>query len=280
MAQLCHARSAFCRNRRAEKQMFAVRGVSKVFEGTGQVPLTALQHVDLDIGSGEFLTIIGPSGCGKTTLLNLLGGFLSPTTGLVLKGGREVTGPGPDRTMVFQEYALFPWLTVADNIAFGLRAKGIPKAELGQRVRHFLDLVGLAGFADAYPPQLSGGMRQRVSIARALAPDPDVVLMDEPFAALDSLTRDRLQEELLSIWARSRKTFVLITHNVEEAAFLSDRVVVMGARPGRIRSIIDIALPRPRLPEIRIRDPLFLDLKQRVSGLVRNVADPALAGVR
>jgi ABC-type nitrate/sulfonate/bicarbonate transport system ATPase subunit len=253
--------------------MFMVRGVSKVFERSGHAPLTVLQHIDLDIRPGEFLTIIGPSGCGKTTLLNLLGGFERPTTGAALKEGSEINGPGPDRTMVFQDYALFPWLSVADNVAFGLRAKGVPRDELGRHVARFLELVGLSGFASAYPSQLSGGMRQRVSIARALAPDPDVVLMDEPFAALDSLTRDKLQEELLSIWSQSRKTFVLITHNIEEAVFLSDRIVVMRSHPGRIRAILDIDLPRPRSPEIRIRDPLFLELKQRVSDLVREGSD-------
>lgn len=258
--------------------MFVVQGVSKVFEERGQ-HLPVLQRVDLDIRPGEFLTIIGPSGCGKTTLLNLLGGFIRPTTGSILKDGQEVTGPGPDRTMVFQDYALFPWLTVADNVAFGLRARGDAKTVLRQRVQHFLDLVGLVDFADAYPPQLSGGMRQRISIARALAPDPDVVLMDEPFAALDSITRDKLQEELLAIWNASRKTFVLITHNIEEAVFLSDRIVVMGARPGRIRSVLDISLPRPRLPAIRVRDPLFLELKQRVFDLVSDFTNPVLAGV-
>jgi NitT/TauT family transport system ATP-binding protein len=258
--------------------MFVLQGVSKVFEGSGQSRLAALQPLDLDIRPGEFLTIIGPSGCGKTTLLNLLGGFVRPTTGSVLKGGKEVTGPGPDRTMVFQDYALFPWLTVADNVAFGLRAKGVAKVERERRIQVLLDLVGLSVFANAYPPQLSGGMRQRVSIARALAPDPDVVLMDEPFAALDSLTRDRLQEELLSIWGRSRQTFVLITHNIEEAVFLSDRIVVMGPRPGRIRSILDIPLSRPRQPDTRVRDPLFLELKQRIFDLMRDVSEPASEG--
>jgi len=255
--------------------MFLVRGVSKVFERSGHPPLTVLQHIELDIRPGEFLTIIGPSGCGKTTLLNLLGGFERPTTGTALKEGSEIAGPGPDRTMVFQDYALFPWLNVADNVAFGLRAKGGAKDEIGRRVAHFLELVGLSGFANAYPSQLSGGMRQRVSIARALAPDPDVVLMDEPFAALDSLTRDKLQEELLSIWSQSRKTFVLITHNIEEAVFLSDRIVVMRSHPGRIRAIIDIDLPRPRPAEIRIRDPLFLEHKQRISDLVRDGSELA-----
>jgi NitT/TauT family transport system ATP-binding protein len=260
--------------------MFVLRDVSRSFEGRGQGRLPVLQHIDLDIRPGEFLSIIGPSGCGKTTLLNLIGGFLRSTSGSISKDGVEITGPGPDRTMVFQDYALFPWLTVADNVAFGLRAKGVAKQELGRQVEHFLSLIGLSGFADVYPPQLSGGMRQRVSIARALAPDPDVVLMDEPFAALDSMTRDRLQEELLAIWSKSQKTFVLITHNIEEAVFLSDRIVVMGARPGRIRAILDIALPRPRQPEIRIRDHAFLDLKQQVFDLVSDVSEPAFAGAR
>ncbi|MET0676110.1 MAG: ATP-binding cassette domain-containing protein, partial [Bradyrhizobium sp.] len=167
--------------------------------------------------------------------------------------------------------------TVADNVAFGLRAKGMAKSEVEARVQHLLDLVGLSSAADAYPPQLSGGMRQRVSIARALVPDPDVVLMDEPFAALDALTRDRLQEELLSIWSRSRKTFVLITHNVEEAVFLSDRIVVMGARPGRIRAIVDVAIPRPRSADIRKRDQLFLDRKHEILDLLGDPASSAKA---
>ncbi|MFQ3453219.1 ABC transporter ATP-binding protein [Bradyrhizobium sp. UFLA01-814] len=250
--------------------MFSVRGVSKHFEKRDGKPLSALQEIDLDIRAGEFLSIIGPSGCGKTTLLNLVAGFIKPTTGVVLKQGVEVRGPGPDRTMMFQDYALFPWLTVADNIAFGLGAQRLRREERDARVNHFISLVGLDGFDTAYPSQLSGGMRQRVSIARALAPDPDVVLMDEPFAALDSLTRDRLQEELLAIWSRARKTFLLITHNVEEAVFLSDRVIVMEARPGRIRSVIDVSIPRPRAPEIRVRDPLFLNLKHEVLDLLGN----------
>ncbi|KWV55251.1 hypothetical protein AS156_06090 [Bradyrhizobium macuxiense] len=255
--------------------MFSVRGVSKHFENRDRKPFSALQEIDLDIQAGEFLSIIGPSGCGKTTLLNLVAGFIKPTTGVVLKEGVEISGPGPDRTMMFQDYALFPWLTVADNIAFGLGAQKLRRKERDARVNHFISLVGLDGFDKAYPAQLSGGMRQRVSIARALAPDPDVVLMDEPFAALDSLTRDRLQEELLAIWSRTRKTFLLITHNVEEAVFLSDRVIVMESRPGRIRSVIDVAIPRPRFPEIRVRDPLFLNLKHEVLDLLGGVTRAA-----
>jgi NitT/TauT family transport system ATP-binding protein len=255
--------------------MFAVRGVSKDFEKSDGKLFPALQEINLDIRAGELVSIIGPSGCGKTTLLNLIAGFIKPTSGSVLKEGVEIAGPGPDRTMMFQDYALFPWLTIAGNIAFGLGAQKLSKAERDDRVRHFISLVGLDGFANAYPSQLSGGMRQRVSIARALVPDPDVVLMDEPFAALDSLTRDKLQEELLAIWSRSRKTFLLITHNVEEAIFLSDRVVVMESRPGRIRSIVDVAIPRPRSAEIRVRDALFLELKREILGLLGHVASTA-----
>lgn len=230
--------------------------------------MPALENIDLEIQAGEFVSIVGPSGCGKTTLLNLLGGFIKPTTGTVLKHGRAIEGPGADRTMMFQSYALFPWLTVRDNIAFGLAAKGLTKAERHVRAEYFIDLVGLSGFAGAYPSQLSGGMQQRVSIARALAPEPDAVLMDEPFAALDSLTRDKLQEELLRIWSRSHTTFVLITHNIDEAIYLSDRVMVMSSRPGRIRQVLEVPLARPRDPNIRIRHPVFLDLKQTVSDLL------------
>ena len=248
--------------------MFSVQRASKSFATTAGPMLSALQNVDLDIKAGEFISIVGPSGCGKTTLLNLLAGFTQPTSGAVLKHGRPIRGPGPDRTMMFQDYALFPWLTVRDNIAFGLGAKQLSKAARDERADHFIDLVGLSGFADAYPSQLSGGMRQRVSIARALAPEPDAVLMDEPFAALDSLTRDQLQEELLRIWSRCRTTFVLITHNIDEAIYLGDRVVVVSRRPGRIRAVLSVPLPRPRDARIRTRHPVFLDLKQQVADLL------------
>lgn len=248
--------------------MFSVKRASKSFATNAGPTLLALQNVDLEIRAGEFISIVGPSGCGKTTLLNLLAGFTPPTSGAVLKNGQPIHGPGPDRTMMFQDYALFPWLTVRDNIAFALGAKQLPKAERGQRADHFIEMVGLSGFGDAYPSQLSGGMRQRVSIARALAPEPDAVLMDEPFAALDSLTRDRMQVELLRIWSRCRTTFVLITHNIDEAIYLSDRVVVVSKRPGRIQAVLSVPLPRPREADIRIRHPVFLDLKQQVSDLL------------
>lgn len=250
--------------------MFSLQRVSMSFTANAGETLTALENIDLEIESGEFVSIVGPSGCGKTTFLNLLGGFTKPTAGAVLKNNRVIKAPGPDRTMMFQDYALFPWLTVRENIAFGLAAKGQTAAERSARADHFIALVGLTGFADAYPAQLSGGMRQRVSIARALAPEPDAVLMDEPFAALDSLTRDKLQEELLTIWSRRRTTLVLITHNIDEAIYLSDRVVVMSKRPGRIRAILPVPLPRPRDAKIRIRHPVFLDLKQNVSELLGN----------
>jgi NitT/TauT family transport system ATP-binding protein len=248
--------------------MFSLRHVSKSFSTSAGTALSALDNVDLDVQAGEFISLVGPSGCGKTTLLDLIAGFTHPTSGAILKNGASIDGPGPDRTMMFQDYALFPWLTVRANIAFGLAAKRLSKPERESRVDHFIALVGLSGFADAYPAQLSGGMRQRVSIARALAPEPDAVLMDEPFAALDSLTRDKLQEELLRIWSRAKTTFVLITHNIEEAIYLSDRVVVISNRPGRIRAVLPVPLPRPRDPQIRIRHPVFLDLKQQVSELL------------
>lgn len=260
--------------------MFAVRHVTHDFPVRAGADTRALDDVSLDVQPGEFLCIIGPSGCGKTTLLNMMAGFTRPTRGEVLYRGEAVEGPGPDRTVMFQDYGLFPWMSAAENIAFGLSARKLQGTDLKARVSRFVDMVRLTGFEARYPDQLSGGMRQRVSIARALAPDPDVVLMDEPFAALDSLTRDLLQEELLRIWSGSGKTFVLITHNIEEAVFLADRILVMRARPGRIKASIDIPLPRPRAPEIRTRDPAFLALKERVTRLLREEAPHDLPGVQ
>ncbi len=254
----------------------SIDDVSKTYAGARpNSAVRALSRVSLDVGEGEFLSIIGPSGCGKTTLLNMIAGFVTPSTGVVRRGAVAIAGPGPDRTMMFQDYALFPWLTVADNIAFGLRAKGLSRRERETAVARFVDLARLKGFEDRLPHELSGGMRQRVSVARALAPDPDIVLMDEPFAALDSLTRDALQEELLAIWERSGKTFVLVTHNIEEALFLSDRVVVMAPRPGRIQTIVEIPLPRPRSPDLRTRDPVFMALKQRLFDLLHDAPQPS-----
>jgi NitT/TauT family transport system ATP-binding protein len=248
----------------------AIRNVSKVFDGgSGHSQVVALDNVSGDIPQGEFLCIIGPSGCGKTTLLHTLAGFTQPSSGTVLVGDKPVTAPGPDRIVMFQEYGLFPWMTVAENISFGLEAKGLPRAERQQLVKRYVDLVHLTGFEGRYPQHISGGMKQRVSIARALAPDPAIVLMDEPFAALDSLTRDIMQEEILRIWGETNKTFVLITHNIDEAIFLGDRVLVMTHRPGRIKEILKIELPRPRDPSLRSTDRRFLEYREHLANSLR-----------
>jgi len=247
-----------------------IRNVSKVFEGGAAHPrVVALEGISCEIPQGEFFCIIGPSGCGKTTLLHALAGFTAPTSGEILSGGKPVAGPGPDRIVMFQEYGLFPWMTVAENIAFGLEAKGMGRSERDALVRRYVDLVHLTGFEHRYPQQISGGMKQRVSIARALAPDPQMVLMDEPFAALDSLTRDMMQEEILGIWGETRKTFVLITHNIDEAIFLGDRILVMTHRPGRIKEILPIDLPRPRDPALRSTDRRFAEYREHLANSLR-----------
>ncbi|MCY0929673.1 ABC transporter ATP-binding protein [Streptomyces sp. H27-H1] len=202
---------------------------------------TALDGIDLEIGSGEFVVVVGPSGCGKSTLLDLLGGLTPPTSGRILLDGKPVTGPGLDRGIVFQQYALLPWRTALGNIEFGLEATGVPRRQRASKAREFLDLVGLTGFEDRHPHELSGGMRQRVAIARSLAYDPDVLLMDEPFAALDAQTRESLQDELRRIWQRTGKTVVFITHGIEEAVYLGQRVAVITSRPGRIKEIVPVS---------------------------------------
>jgi NitT/TauT family transport system ATP-binding protein/sulfonate transport system ATP-binding protein len=209
-------------------------------------PVEALRNIDLKIARGEFVCLLGASGCGKSTLLRVIAGFEEATRGQLLMNGVETEGPGPERGMVFQDYALFPWLTVRQNIAFGPKHTGVSSAEVSELCDRFLKMVGLESFADRYPHQLSGGMRQRVAIARVLANDADALLMDEPFGALDALTREKLQIELLDIWKRTRTTIIFVTHSVEEALILADRVVVMSAGPGQVLSDIPIDLPRPR----------------------------------
>ena len=223
----------------------AVRGVTKRFT-VGDEEIEALARVDVTIQEGEFVCLIGASGCGKSTLLRLIAGFDEPSTGDLTSGGKPITGPGSDRGMVFQDYALFPWMTVRQNIGFGPRQRQLPRKEIAEIANEFVRLVGLERFADRYPSQLSGGMKQRVAIARVLANNAQVLLMDEPFGALDALTREQLQGELLQIWKRTGVTIIFVTHSVEEAVLMADRVLVMSAGPGRIENDIAIDLPRPR----------------------------------
>jgi NitT/TauT family transport system ATP-binding protein len=253
------------------------RGVRKVFAAGGH-ELVALDGIDLDVAPGEFVCLLGPSGCGKSTLLNAVAGFSLPTGGELTALGRPVTAPGPDRAMVFQEYALFPWMTVERNVAFGLELRGEPPARRRRVVDALLEKLGLAEFRDRFPKDLSGGMRQRVAIARVLAIDPPLLLMDEPFGALDALTRRTLQDELLRIWAEDRKTVLFVTHGIEESIYLADRVVVMTYRPGTVKRVVPIALPRPRDPA----GPEFNALKRELTALVmeeqaRHQADEAHA---
>ena len=224
----------------------ALDRVHKRYGTTDGAETTALADVSFTVDPGEFVTIVGPSGCGKTTLARLVGGFESPTSGRILVDGTPVTGPTPDRAMVFQAYHLFPWLSVRENVAFGLVEAGVPKDRRTERVHELLELVGLADRAGAYPAELSGGMKQRVGLARALAVDPGMLLMDEPFGSVDSQTRRRLQRELLDIWRRMDKTVLFVTHDIEEAVLLSDRVVTLTGTPGRVRDDVTIELPRPR----------------------------------
>ncbi|MGD9768890.1 MAG: ABC transporter ATP-binding protein, partial [Pseudolabrys sp.] len=228
------------------------------------------------IADNAFVTILGPSGCGKSTLLRMVAGLDTPTTGQVLLDGKRVREPGPDRGMVFQSYTLFPWLTVAENIAFGLREKGMPQGERRAVVSQWLERIGLTGFADHYPKQLSGGMQQRTAIARALANDPAVLLLDEPFGALDNQTRSLMQELLLGIWERDRKTILFVTHDIEEAIFLASRVLVMSARPGRIKADVPVTLPYPRHYTIKT-SPEFSSLRAQLTEQIREEAVLAAA---
>ena len=240
-----------------------IRNAGKVFRAHGK-EVEALRDITVDIPNGQFACLLGPSGCGKSTLLNAVAGFSLPTTGSVEVDGRPVEGPGPDRGMVFQEYALFPWMTVEQNVAFGLEIRKSPAAEIREKVSSLLAMLSLSEFRDRYPKDLSGGMRQRVAIARVLALDSRILLMDEPFGALDALTRHNLQDELLRIWGAFRKTVLFVTHSIEESIFLADRILVMTYRPGTIKRDIAVALPRPRDPG----DPGFNELKRELTLLV------------
>ncbi|MFS2213579.1 ABC transporter ATP-binding protein [Telluria sp. Tellsp104] len=237
--------------------------VSKVFDGDGR-RMVALQDITLEIPHGQFVCLLGPSGCGKSTLLNAVAGFAPPTTGRVLADGVPVAGPGPERGMVFQEYALFPWMTVEQNVGFGLEIKGMARAQIAARVGGLLKLLSLEDFAKRYPKDLSGGMRQRVAIARVLALDSPILLMDEPFGALDALTRRNLQDELLRLWAELKKTVIFVTHSIEEAIYLADRIVVMTYRPGTIKRDLLVDLPRLRDPAA----PEFNALKRELGLMV------------
>jgi len=242
-----------------------IQGVAKSFGVAGR-EMPALAAVDLDVAEHELVCLLGPSGCGKSTLLNIVAGFLAPSAGTVLVDGRPVNGPGPERGVVFQEYALFPWLTVTGNVEFGPALRGRPSAERRQTVARYLDLVGLRAHAEKYPTQLSGGMKQRVAIARALANDPAIILMDEPFGALDAQTRETLQDELSRIQRVEHKTILFVTHSIREAVYLADRVVVMTSVPGRIKQIFAIKLPE-------VRDRFALEFTQYESDITRVVKE-------
>jgi ABC-type nitrate/sulfonate/bicarbonate transport system ATPase subunit len=256
-----------------------IDGVSRTFPPAraGGQPTRALEPTTLSVADNDFITILGPSGCGKSTLLRIVAGLDRATQGRVLLDGEVVTGPGPDRGMVFQSYTLFPWLTVADNIAFGLRERGMPEAQRAQIARDWCGRVGLTGFEAHYPKQLSGGMQQRTAIARVLANDPKIMLLDEPFGALDNQTRALMQETLLDIWQRETKTVLFVTHDIEESIFLASRVVVMSARPGRIKADLRIDLPYPRHYTVKT-SPEFSALKARLTEEIRVEAVLAAKG--
>ena len=254
----------------------SIEKVSRVFPAVRQgTPTQALLPVDLEVGDNDFLAILGPSGCGKSTLLRIIAGLESPTTGRALLDGKPVLGPGPDRGMVFQSYTLFPWLTVRENICFGLREQGMPLAQQHGRAGSFIDRVGLNGFEHHYPKQLSGGMQQRTALARALANDPKILLLDEPFGALDNQTRTLMQELLLGIWEADRKTVVFVTHDIDEAIFMANRVAVFTARPGRIKCEVTIDLPHPRHYTVKTT-ARFADYKATLTEAIREEALKAM----
>ncbi|WP_394789892.1 ABC transporter ATP-binding protein [Rhodoferax sp.] len=246
----------------------SIQGVSRIFESANGQRTQALQPIDFEVQENDFVTILGPSGCGKSTLLRIVAGLEQPSTGRTLLDGQPVHGPGADRGMVFQSYTLFPWLTIAQNIRFGLRERGLPEAQQKERSDYFMAKVGLRGFENHFPKQLSGGMQQRTAIARALANDPKILLLDEPFGALDNQTRVLMQELLLGIWESARKTVLFVTHDIDEAIFMANRVAVFSARPGRIKSDIAVNLPHPRHYTLKT-SPEFMQLKARLTEEIR-----------
>lgn len=241
--------------------------LTKIYEDGKKGLVTAIDHVNLEVKDGEFVMIVGPSGCGKTTLINILGGLNTATSGEVLLDGKPVQGPGADRGMVFQGYSLFPWLTVQKNVEFGLKMKKMPKAQRAEQAKKFIDLVGLTGFENALPKQLSGGMKQRVAIARTLANEPEILLMDEPFGALDAQTRVVMQELLADISKKTKTTILFITHDIDEAVLLGDRIYVMSRRPGTIREVLDVNIPGARSHESLVL-PEFLATKKKIMDML------------
>ncbi|MEQ8199052.1 MAG: ABC transporter ATP-binding protein [Clostridiaceae bacterium] len=244
-----------------------ISNITKIYNTTNG-PVQALEPINLNVEEKEFIAILGSSGCGKSTLLRIIGGLEQPTSGCVVANGKQVKEPGPDRGMVFQAYTLFPWLTVQKNIEFGLKQKGMEKKQREAIAKEYIDIVGLRGFENSYSKALSGGMKQRVAIARALANDPQILLLDEPFGALDMQTRSLMQELLLDVWKKTKKTVILVTHDIEEAIFMADRVVVMSSHPGSVKDILEINLPRPRNYQIKTT-PEFLEYKAKAVDLIR-----------
>jgi NitT/TauT family transport system ATP-binding protein len=249
-------------------------GVTYKRRGGGET--IALEKTSLTIAAGEFICIVGPSGCGKTTLLHCLDGLHTPTSGQILIDGRRVTGPGRDRAMVFQSASLMPWRTVVRNITYGLEMQGVKPSDAIPRAQKMIELVGLVGFEDRHPGELSGGMQQRVNLARALVIDPEVILLDEPFAALDAQTREQMQTELLRVWDKTKKNAVFITHQISEAVYLADRVVVMSGRPGRVKAIVPVPIARPR-PASAHRDPQMFEIESEIAALIENTHTEAVA---
>ncbi len=251
--------------------MIRIDNVAHQYETKTGALTTALTDVNLTIGDNKFVTLLGPSGCGKTTLMRIIGGLVTPTSGNVEVNGKTVNGPDTDCAVVFQNFALMPWATVRDNVAFGLEMRGVKKSERYAEADKQIEIVGLKGFETKLPKELSGGMQQRVGLARALAVNTNIMLMDEPFGALDQQTRRYMQEELIRIWEEHRKTVVFVTHDMEEAVLLADQVVLMSARPGRIEEVIDVGIPRPRNPEAVERMPEFIEMKEYLWGRLRDM---------